>query len=346
MTTIKEIALKTNFSSTTISRVLNNDQSLSVAADTREKIMQAANELGYKTLQERKKQQHIPAQDASEKIGVLLCHSVEEEMNDPYFLSIRQGIEEECRKRDFITTELFRLTNLRNGQIDKEIKNLVVLGRIGSETLHQISDQLENVVYINHTVEEEQYDSVIFDFEKATKKALDHLLDLGYEKIGFIGGEETEHFRNEQKEFEDERRVTFKTYMEEKGVFDSSSCYVGEFTMASAYNLMKKAIQKGDLPEAFFIASDSMAIGALRALQESNYKVPEDVAIVGFNDVQLAQFASTPLTTVRVHTEEMGRMGVKLMEDRINGRQIPVKVTLPTELVVRDSCGAKVASVQ
>lgn len=84
-----------------------------------------------------------------------------------------------------------------------------------------------------------------------------------------------------------------------------------------------------------------MAVGALRALQEANLRSPEDVAIVSFDDIEMAQFASTPLTTVRVHTEEMGRTGVKLLLDRISGRKLPLQVTVPTELVVRESSIAK-----
>ncbi|MFD2922456.1 LacI family DNA-binding transcriptional regulator [Halobacillus naozhouensis] len=341
MTTIKEIALRANFSNTTVSRVLNNDTTLSVASETRQKILDVAKDMGYKTLQERKKEKQPPSDMKTTKIGILLCHSVEEELNDSYFLSIRQGIENECQKRGLVTTELFRLNNLTSGQISSDIKNLIVVGRINSDILDQISDQLQNIVYINHTVDEDKYDSVIIDFEKATIRALNHLLDHDYKKVGFIGGKEREHLNGGKVEFEDIRKSTFKNFMEDKGLFIPASFHVGEFTMADGYELMKYSIQQDDLSDAYFIASDAMAIGAMRALQESNFKVPEDVAIVSFNDIELAQFASTPLTTVKVQTEEMGRLGVKLMVDRLNGREIPIKVTVPTRLVVRDSCGTR-----
>jgi LacI family transcriptional regulator len=84
-----------------------------------------------------------------------------------------------------------------------------------------------------------------------------------------------------------------------------------------------------------------MAIGALRALQEAKLKVPDDVAIIGFDDIEAAKFASTPLTTIKVHTREMGRIGVKLLLDRLNGRELPLTVKVPTELVVRESCRKK-----
>ncbi|UOR11561.1 LacI family DNA-binding transcriptional regulator [Halobacillus amylolyticus] len=340
MATIKEIAARANFSNTTVSRVLNNDKTFSVGTETRQKILDVAKEMGYKTLQERRKERQASEDISASKIGILLCHSVEEELNDAYFLSIRQGVEHECLERGLTTTELLRLTNLNSNGISSDINNLIVVGRINADILNQISDQLQNIVYINHTVDEDKYDSVVIDFEKATNRAIDHLLDLGYKKVGFIGGKEREHLNDSKVDFEDERKSTFKKTMIDRGLFNPKLFFVGEFTMADGYELMKSAIQQGDLPEALFIASDAMAIGAMRALQENQYRVPEDVAIVSFNDIELAQFASTPLTTVKVQTEEMGRLGVKLMVDRLKGREIPLKVTVPTALVVRDSCGA------
>jgi LacI family transcriptional regulator len=127
--------------------------------------------------------------------------------------------------------------------------------------------------------------------------------------------------------------------MTSMGHYRKDHVFIGEFSMRQGYELMKEAINKGDLPEAFFIASDSMSIGAMRALQEANLRVPEDIAIASFNDVQMAKFASTPLTSVKVYTEQMGRVGVQLLLDRIAGRELPLKVTVPTKLVIRESSG-------
>lgn len=142
-------------------------------------------------------------------------------------------------------------------------------------------------------------------------------------------------------EYEDERLSTYKRYIGEKKIENTQDSYVGEFTLSDGYALMQQAIAGGNLPQAFFIASDSMAVGALRALQEKNIKVPEDVAIVSFNDIEMAAYVNPPLTTVKVHTEQMGSVAVKLLLDRLAGREIPLKVTVPTELIVRESCGAK-----
>lgn len=84
-----------------------------------------------------------------------------------------------------------------------------------------------------------------------------------------------------------------------------------------------------------------MAIGALRAIKEAGLSVPDDVAIVGMDDIEMAAFASVPLTTVKIYSEQMGRSAVNLMAERLRGRDVPLRVVVPTRLIVRESCGAK-----
>jgi LacI family transcriptional regulator len=80
-----------------------------------------------------------------------------------------------------------------------------------------------------------------------------------------------------------------------------------------------------------------MAIGAIRASHELGIKIPHDISIVSFNDVEMARFTQPALTTVKVHTEEMGKIAVKLLVDRLEGREIPIKTVIPTNLIIRES---------
>lgn len=337
MATIKDIADKSHVSASTVSRVLNNDDTISVQAETRERILQVAKELGYETIVERRLKQK---QQASKSVGIIVTQSLDEEISDPYFLSIRQGIEMELASHG-VKTVTFRLHETENYQMIEGLDGLIVVGRVKETALKAIS-KVENVVYINHSPNEDLYDAVVIDFERASEKVLKHFLAVGYKRIGYIGGREKEHIKNQKFNSEDKRLTTFERFMKEQNLFDPAAVFVGEYSMAQGYKLMKEAIRAGKLPEAFFIASDPMAIGALRALQEANLKVPEDVAIISFDDIEAAKFASTPLTTIRVHTKEMGKTGVKLLLDRLNhGRELPLTVTLPTELVIRESCRSK-----
>ncbi len=338
MVTIKEIAIKSNVSPATVSRVLNNDISLSVAEETRQRILDVAKTLNYKTVRVRKQQALNPK--SSYRVGLFLCQSLEEELNDPYFLSIRQGVETQCKEYGIETTEMYRIHNFQASHLSEGLDGLIVVGKVELDLVNKLKKKVDHIVYVDYAPDEEVFDSVVIDFEKATNQALDHLMNLGYEKIGYIGGEQAAHGPTKEKRlFEDERYKVFHQRMENEGKLTQEHTFIGEFTMTDGYRMMKQSIDKGNLPDAYFIASDPMAIGALRALQENDIKVPEDVAIMSFDDIEMAKFASCPLSTIHVPTKEMGISAVKLLMDRLKGRELPVKVTLPTKIVKRESCG-------
>jgi LacI family transcriptional regulator len=339
MATIKDVAARAKVSAATVSRVLNNDETLSVTDITRQNILEAAKELKYIPVNRRgtlRENTNL----RKRKIGILLCQSFEEELSDPYFLPIRQEIENECKAQGFQEVEVFRLQNLDASQHRNDIDALIVVGQVNPEFIKKFSAGTDHIIYIDYSPDENKYDSITIDFEKATNKALNHLLDLGYKRIGYIGGKSVEHFDHKSIEIKDKRQLFFENKMKENDMYDPHDIHVGYFTMTQGYELMKSALKQGNLPDAFFIASDPMGIGAIRALQESDLRIPEDVAIVSFNDIEMAKYASPPLTSVRVDAEEMGRVGVKLLIDRINGRKTPLKVIIPTELVIRESCGS------
>jgi LacI family transcriptional regulator len=341
MTTIKDIAAHANVSSSTVSRVLNNDPTISVTTETRERILEVSKELGYKTVRKRKNEQNL-LKTTNHRIGIFLANTREEEedgINDPYFTGIRNGVESECLNQGIYSNKIIRLSEDLQEQFIDDVDGLIVIGVMNPSELNRISDCLDHVVFINYSPDEDKYDSVISDFEKATTRALKHLFEQGYKSIGYIGGREREQITFRM--VEDKRHTTYVDFMTRKGLYREDHVFIGEFSMNQGYKLMKDVIKRGNLPEAFFIASDSMAIGALRALQEENIRVPEDVAIVSFNDVQMAKFASTPLTSVKVYTEQMGRIGVQLLLDRLNGREIPLKITVPTKLCIRESSNVK-----
>lgn len=339
MATIKDIASKSNVSIATVSRVLNHDTSLSVTEETRQRIIEAANQLNYQTIRGRKKQ--LQNSSPTHKFGILMCQSLEEELSDPYFLSIRHGIESQCKHFNIEVNEVYRMSDFHLHQLNVQLDGLIIVGKIDEGIIETIHEQIKHLVFVDHSPDENRFDSIVIDFEKSTWIALDHLFSLGYTDIGYIGGMQGKHIKaNEKREIDDERYVFFTKKMKELDKYNDDHIFVGEFTMSDGYHLMKKAIQKGNLPEAYFIASDPMAVGALRALQEAAIKVPEDVAIVSFDNVEMAQFASCPLSTVHVPTDTMGKTSVKLLLDRLQGRDIPLKVNVPTTFIQRESCGA------
>jgi LacI family transcriptional regulator len=350
MATIKDIAKRTNVSASTVSRVLNHDETLSASPETKQKVLHMARELNYQTVKSRRMQSQVHQKEAVKtediKIGMVLFQSKEEEARDPYWQSIREGIEKECADRGISSLKLIRLQHMVKAKEElSELGGVVVVGRIDAHVLQSIYDYNRNIVLINQDAHKDQFDSIIFDYEKAASLAMDHLAEYGYKRIGYIGGTERISVEDGQAlkriYTPDARKSVYESKMKQRNVYDPDLLFVKEYSIQSGYDLMKEAVEKGSLPEAFFIASDSMAIGAIRALQEANIRVPEDVAIVSFNDIEMAQFTTPPLTTVKIPTEEMGRFGVKMMLDRLEGREMPVKIMVPTTLIVRESCGVK-----
>ncbi|MNY09325.1 HTH-type transcriptional regulator LacR [compost metagenome] len=299
--------------------------------------MTVASELGFKGARKRSK----PSKKVIQ-IGLVLWCSPEDETDDPYFLSIRQGVEKRCQEEGIVLAKVMRMSGMEDGASLNGMDGLIVIGKIDSGDLDALYGNNDRVVFVNNFAQDRQkYDCVVSDLEQATKDVLEHLLRLGHKRIGFIGGKDYSPVKGERKgrEIPEVRYSVYEKMMREKGMFSSTDVYSGEWTINSGYELMREAIRKGNLPSSFFIANDPMAIGAMRALYDENIKVPDEVAIVGFDDIDLAGFVQPSLTSVRIYTEQMGRTAVNLLCERIKGRDIPLTVTVSTKLMVRESCG-------
>ncbi len=344
MITIKQISELANVSQATVSRVLNDDQTLAVTEETRENILRVARENNYVKRNRKKTNKLGKRKKVGEKVAILLRQSVEAELSNPYFMSIRKGIEMACKEQGFTTTS-YRMDDLYQHDIQEDFFGVIVVGLVHPDIVEILSKGSKNVVFVASEPNDKVYDSVTVDLEKATEEVLEHLLSHHYEKIGFIGGQSTElTASNEKIVSENKRYKAYKRKMVEINHFNEEYVFFGEYTMSDGYNLMKKAIELGPLPQAFIVANDTMAVGALRALQDKGIKVPKQVALVSFDDSEIAQFASCPLSTVRIFTEEMGKASVRLLLSKEDGREIPYKIVLPTELVIRESCGTKKAN--
>src|SRR5699024_10286757 len=272
MTTIKDIAENANVSASTVSRILNNDQSLSVKAETRQRVYEVAEKLNYRPLGKGYKK-ISSFSSGTFAGGIILCQTLKEEMNDIYFLSISEGIEREGKAHNFIKPQMLEWKDISTKQQLNKYDGLIVVGGLNTEALKHVNGEEKHVVHINHEPNMD-YDSVVTDFYNATYHALSHLRANGYTQIGYIGGSENKHDINGKMEIRDKRLMAYKDFMGKYNIFREEHCYIGEFSMADGYRLMQRSITNGNFPKAFFIASDPMAIGAMRALREENLKVP------------------------------------------------------------------------
>jgi LacI family transcriptional regulator len=326
MATIKDIAELANVSMTTVSRVLNHDETLNVTAETRQRIFEAAEELEYVFTAKKKSKSKL-------KVGLYYSYSLEEELIDTYYLSIRVALEKKLKENGIEAQKLTRDESQRT--IDK-INGLICLGTFKKDDIELIKRYDKPCVFIDSCPDDSYFDSVVIDFTSATKKALNYLIDLGHQKIGFIGGTETDLYGNRLKDL---RQEVFEKYLQENGIFNEDLVKVGGYNPKDGYVLLKELLSSGkDRPTALFVGNDSIAIGCYKAAHELGVKIPEELSIVGFNDVSSAQYMVPPLTTIKLYTEIMGETAVELLLEKLDTkRKVCKKVTISTNLIERES---------
>ncbi|HHQ4709859.1 TPA: substrate-binding domain-containing protein [Aeromonas veronii] len=289
MATLKEIAQEAGVSLATVSRVLNEDPSLSVKEETKQRIFEIAERLEYKTSSARK-----GVHKSKLHFLVVYAYPQSTEVNDPYYLAIRYGIETQSAR---LNIELTHLYNCGEGRELSAVDGILVVGTLTAERLALISQQV-----------------------------VDYFIAQGHQRIGYIGG---------QDENPDLRELAFRDYGQRLGVVQESDLYRGDFSSASGYQLAKEMLA-GDWPKALFVASDSIAIGVLRAIHEKGLAIPQQIELISVNDIPTAKFTFPPLSTVRIHSELMGSQGVNLLVERLRDeRDIPLRVLVPSKLTLR-----------
>jgi LacI family transcriptional regulator len=331
LATIKDIASIAEVSISTVSRVLNFDETLNVSDATREKILKIADELDYVSSKTKKAKNK-----KSKDIGIIYWYNYEEELGDPYYLSIRLAAEKKCNDNNF---NLVKLNEDSSIDDIKNVNGIIAIGKFSSSTVEKLASANENIVFVDFSPDENKFDSVMADLEKATVEILNYLYGLGHRKIGFIGGKKLIDI-NYKDIYIDKRDIKYKEFMESKGIYDSKYIYETQrFTFKAGYNLMKEALKSKDKVTAFFVGNDTMAVGAYKAISEEGLSIPDDISIIGFNDQPSAKYMIPALTTIRIPSEYLGRAAVDLLLENLNGsREYNKKVIIPTVFKIRESC--------
>lgn len=327
MATIKDIAQLAGVSPATVSRVLNYDPELSVAEETKQKIFEAAENLNYT--------KHLKA-TRSYKASLLLLqwYNAKEELEDLYYLSIRLGIEKKAQELGFEITH----GTLGEGHfLEKNFDGVLALGKFSKEQVASFAKISENLLFVDFDAYDLGYDSLVVDFKQGVKQALQALKETKVATVGFLGG--LEKAKGSHEVLPDPRKMWYDTQVGDFDFTKSDFYYEAPFTVSGGYEAMKKVLtEKKVLPEGLFCASDALAIGASRALQEAGYKIPEDLALVGFNDVSVAKYVTPSLSTVKVHTEWMGEVALSVMGELLGEKApVPRKIILGTSFIQRNS---------
>lgn len=344
MATITDIAKIAEVSISTVSRVLNYDPTLSVTEDTKRKIFEAAEQLNYTKFKKKKKSSPAVNKKSppvnNRKIGVFQWRNDNEELDDIYYMSIRLGVEKKAAELGY---DLLKIPTLEDQSI-ASVDGLIAIGKFKQETLQHLSRKHPKLVVIGSNFPLENYDSVNTDFTQATEVALQHLLDLGHSKIAFIGAEETANMYGYRR-YKTPTTNTYIDFMSYKGLFREDYFFVeenGRLDVQTGERMARRALdQWGEhLPTAILAANDPVAIGVIHTLVQAGLRIPQDISVMGINDLSISRYVSPPLSTVRAFTEEMGEQGIDLLHKQLINPDISRRVFLSCELVKRRSTAA------
>lgn len=332
--TLEEIARKAGVSRSTVSRVINNQPN--VRDEVRDRVMRVVEQTGYHP--------NIAARSlASQRtnvIGLVIPRSVLNFFTDPYFPRLTQGVAEACNRYDYtLSLFLFHTEDDERKLFPRITRRGMVDGVIIQATYaaHELFEQLHAgdvpFVVAGRPIDDVQSSYVDVDNIAGSLVAVRHLIHQNCKRIAHISGPFVTTAGLDRLE-------GYKQALSESGfTIDKNLIMEGDFSEISGYYCTQRLLPSR--PDAIFIASDIMAIGALRAIREARLTVPDDIAIVSFDDVPPATQANPRLTTVR---QPIRRMGIKLVETLVdimdNGGEPPRRVIFGTELVVRESCGA------
>lgn len=318
MATLKDISKIVNLSTSSVSRVLNGDHSMQISEDKRQLILQTAENLNYKTVQMRKKTEGT--------VLVISALTAQEEINDPYYISIRNGVENYCieNKQKF---EVIYIDKFSNINLELYI-GLIVIGRLEKIYMPLIEKYPNPIVFADTNSLNQDYNCVTVDLKNATKLAIDFLIAKGAEKILYIGS------FTEEEDY-DIRYTSFRHYMnlykKEAHFLKSSFNTVEVYNSLVSYPEIKKV-------DAVFCANDNIAVAVLKYLVENGIRVPEDIQIIGVNDLPICKNVSPKLTTVKIHSYYMGEVAVRrILELLVNKTEHRMNYVVHSKLVERES---------
>src|SRR5215216_6465296 len=335
--TLADIARELGVSKMTVSRAINNHPLIN--AETRERVLEVARRMNYQPNQHAR----ALATSRSYLIGIVLP-----DLMNLYFAEVTRAVESVARPAGFQllicsteedpTRELGEVETLLQ-RTDGLIINSV-LPPTETKAYRKMIKGGAKIVLVDRTMKNLHCPAVATDNVEVGRLATEHLISLGHRRIGHLRGDASS-VSVERLEGYKQALANHKMRYEESLVRD---CGLLE---SEGYEAMRAWLAKGDLPGAVFAVNDPAAIGAMKALEEADVMVGQDVAIVGAGNIHYGDMLRVPLTTVSWSRSEMGQQASRLLIKLINGESLPAKaqtITLPPEIIVRTSCGAKRAA--
>ena len=324
---IKKISEATGFSPATISNALNYKKG--VNKDTSAEIFRVAKEMGYISEVRISKIKFV----IYKRNGLIIDDS-------PFFSLLIGGVEKECRASGYELV-IYNLDRC-NADYEERVKwilndtaSAVVL--LGSELMDEDLDLYKGakcpLLILDYWDSDMNFNGVLINNADSARMAVEYLIDKGHKEIGYLRG----NFRI--KAFRS-RAVGYSIALSKHNLVQNKKyTFMLSTTMDGSHKDMEAYLKKKPkLPTAFFADNDMIALGAMKALQEAGYKIPEDISIIGFDDLPFSEIATPRLTTIRVSKQEMGQLAVRRIIDMMKyGGDIRTKIQVCTDFVERDS---------
>jgi LacI family transcriptional regulator len=323
MATIKEISKLAGVSAAAVSRVLNQDDTIAVSPEVKKRIFKIAHELKYvpPRMRHAQKKKEIV-------IGVADWHIIRTDRTNIRLSSLDLIVKSMSGKQE---VKFCRLDKNQPGEYD----GIMAFGVFSQEEMEFLRMQSYCIVFINSDPKNYEYDSIVMDFTKGICEMLDYLMvRKKYRSVGFIGG----LYEEGQVKIGYRRLEGIRDSFMESGYYAEEDFYIGEISRESGYELAKKAILSGHLPEAILLGSEEVAEGALEAFQDAGLRVPKDIAVVIYKDIETIESKWPTYTKVRMFPDIVWQTAIKLLLEQITeGRKDNMTIYLPTKLEVGDS---------
>jgi LacI family transcriptional regulator len=330
--TSADVASRAGVSRTTVSFVLN-ERDASIPETTRRRVLDAARELGYHPDHSARGL----AGGRSQTLALVLRQSAEQVAGDALLADVLRGLATAARSASHrVLVESLAPGESTYGEIVRSGRadGVVVSGPLFDDP--ELADLVADgfPIVIQGHVPGSPAPSVDVDNTASARLAVDHLLELGHRRIACITNARLAYTAAA------DRLAGYRESLAMAGVpADPGLVEEGLYDAASGHRAMTRILERGR-PDAVFAASDVVALGAIGALREAGLRVPDDVSVVGFDDIPLAAYFDPPLTSVRVPAFDLGLAVGRALLDRIAGREVPSRTLLSTELIVRASTGS------
>lgn len=342
MTSIRDIAKIAGVSAASVSRILNHDPTFSANKNTRARVIEIANQLNYA---KEKSTRGVRRADDALTVALIVRHRPESEQADPYFREIRLGIEQEAAKWRLRTIRAF---NMRDPKKDWQqlarYGAVIMIGEMTTPAVKKILALNENLILVDNYAEQTGCDRIQTDFASKTMEVLDKLYQLGHRKIAFIGGYASKVAEDGQViTYQDEVRAkSYRAWMKLHNLEKYSQVCQDTWRTASGLRLARQLLTSPERPTAIVVGSDPMAVGVYRAASELHLRIPQDVAVVSFDDLEMSAFMSPSLSSIHMNAREMGQIAIRLAKDHIlKTRSMSVRIVCDSQLKLRESVGPR-----